>query len=302
MNRKDREAEGSQMYGTELEAITDRDALHNMELLKAELLATVSHELRSPLASIKGYAATLLRHEHRIAREERHEFLVAINEASDRLATLVDRLLEMSQLDTDTVTIERSPVNLVLLIREAIYVAEERLQAGTFPVQKQCTINLLLEDGYGKLTSDEPVIQADYRRLREVFDNLLENALIYSPEDGVVEVAVRPLVASLQAAREHTVSAGYYAGVPGRAGLLPMQEKQEMVEICVRDNGKGIPAEHLESIFERFYRVDTRLTREVGGLGLGLTICKRIVELHGGAIWVESVVGQGSTFHVWLPM
>lgn len=299
MNRKDREAEDSQMYGTELEAITDRGALHNMELLKAELLATVSHELRSPLAAIKGYAATLLRHEHRIAREERHEFLVAINEASDRLATLVDRLLEMSQLDTETVTIERSPVNLVHLIREAIYVAEERLQAGTFPIQKQCTINLLLEDGYEKLASDEPVIQADYRRLREVFDNLLENALIYSPEDGVVEVAVHPLVASLQAAREQTVSAGYYAGVPG---LLSMQEKQEMVEICVRDNGKGIPAEHLESIFERFYRVDTRLTREVGGLGLGLTICKRIVELHGGAIWVESVVGRGSTFHVWLPM
>lgn len=287
------------MYGTELEAITDRGALHNMELLKAELLATVSHELRSPLAAIKGYAATLLRHEHRIAREERHEFLVAINEASDRLATLVDRLLEMSQLDTETVTIERSPVNLVHLIREAIYVAEERLQAGTFPIQKQCTINLLLEDGYEKLASDEPVIQADYRRLREVFDNLLENALIYSPEDGVVEVAVHPLVASLQAAREQTVSAGYCAGVPG---LLSMQEKQEMVEICVRDNGKGIPAEHLESIFERFYRVDTRLTREVGGLGLGLTICKRIVELHGGAIWVESVVGRGSTFHVWLPM
>ena len=100
----------------ELETITDRKALHNMELLKAELLATVSHELRSPLASIKGYAATLLRHDRRIARDERHEFLIAIHEASDRLATLIDRLLEMSQLDTGAITIERSPVNLVHLI------------------------------------------------------------------------------------------------------------------------------------------------------------------------------------------
>ena len=75
-----------------------------------------------------------------------------------------------------------------------------------------------------------------------------------------------------------------------------------MIEVCVEDSGKGIPPEHLASIFERFYRVDTRLTREVGGLGLGLTICKRIVELHEGAIWAESVVGQGSTFHVRLPM
>ncbi|HEX6555976.1 MAG TPA: HAMP domain-containing sensor histidine kinase [Ktedonobacteraceae bacterium] len=289
----------------ELEAMTDRKAFHNMELLKAELLATVSHELRSPLSSIKGYAATLLRHERRIAPDERHEFLVAIHEASDRLATLIDRLLEMSQLDTGAITIERSPVNLARLIGEAIYAAEQRLlafQTDTLHGQKQCTFHLRLEDGYGRVTSDEPVIQADRRRLREVLDNLLENAISYSLEDGVVEVVVRPVIASLQADRERTLSGGYHASGPGRTGLPLMQGKQRMIEMCVRDSGKGIPAEHLESIFERFHRVDTRLTREVGGLGLGLTVCKRIVELHGGAIWAESVVGQGSTFHVWLPM
>ncbi len=75
-----------------------------------------------------------------------------------------------------------------------------------------------------------------------------------------------------------------------------------MVEICVRDNGIGIPPAHLGQIFDRFHRVDTRLTREVGGLGLGLSICKRIVELHGGLIWAESEIGRGSAFHVWLPM
>ena len=75
-----------------------------------------------------------------------------------------------------------------------------------------------------------------------------------------------------------------------------------MVEICVRDHGIGIPPAHLERIFDRFHRVDTRLTREVNGLGLGLAICKRIVELHGGVIWAESEVGKGSAFHVWLPM
>src|SRR6266699_3249585 len=281
MNEKDREAHDMLSIERfhELEALTEHKALHTMELLKAELLATVSHELRSPLTSIK--------------------------EASDRLATLIDRLLEMSQLDTDTITIERSPVDLVHLIHEAISVAEQRLlalQTGASHVQRQCTFQLRLEDGYGRVTSDEPVIQADRRRLREVLDNLLENALTYSPEDGVVEVAVRPVVASLQAGREHTFSGAYLASGPGRTGLPSMQGKQEMIEIGVRDSGKGIPAEHLESIFERFHRVDTRLTREVGGLGLGLTICKRIVELHEGAIWAESVVGQGSTFHVWLPM
>jgi len=289
----------------ELETVTDRKALETMELLKAELVATVSHELRSPLASIKGYAATLLRHERRIARDERHEFLLAIQEAGDRLATLIDRLLEMSQLDTGAITIERSPVNLARLVGEAIYAAEQRLlsfQPDTLHVQKQGTFHLRLEDGYGGVSSDEPVIQADRRRLREVFDNLLENAMTYSPEDGVIEVVVRPVVASLHADRESTFTGGYWSSALRRTAESTMQGKQRMIEVCVEDSGKGIPPEHLASIFERFYRVDTRLTREVGGLGLGLTICKRIVELHEGAIWAESVVGQGSTFHVRLPM
>ena len=307
MNEKEREAHDMQLVERlhELEAATERKALQNMELLKAELLATVSHELRSPLASIKGYAATLLRHEHRIARDERHEFLVAINEASDRLATLIDRLLEMSQLDTGAIAIERSPVNLARLIHEAIYAAEQRLlalQADTLHVHKQCTFHVRLEDGYGRETSDEPVMQADRRRLREVLDNLLENALTYSPEDGVIEVVVRPVVASLQAGRERTLSGSSSSSGTRSTAESRMAGNQRMIEVCVQDSGKGIPAEHLESIFERFHRVDTGLTREVGGLGLGLTICKRIVELHEGAIWVESVVGQGSTFHVWLPM
>src|SRR5579864_1632295 len=91
-----------------LEAASMRDSLHEMELLKAELLGTVSHELRSPLASIKGYAATLLRHERRLGSEERHQFLLAITEASDRLEVIIERLLEMSQLETGEVIIQRS--------------------------------------------------------------------------------------------------------------------------------------------------------------------------------------------------
>src|SRR5205823_13080877 len=113
----------------ELEPIADSLALREMDLLKAELLATVSHELRSPLTSVKGYAATLLRHEHRISRVERHEFLLAINEASDRLAVVIDRLLEISQLDTDAITIEPTTVDLAYLVREAITASEQRFIA-----------------------------------------------------------------------------------------------------------------------------------------------------------------------------
>jgi signal transduction histidine kinase len=268
----------------ELEAMTDRKSLKEMELLKAELLATVSHELRSPLASIKGYAATLLRHERRISREERHEFLLAITEASDRLAGVIDRLLEMSQLETGDITIELTAVNLAYLVREAITAVEQRLMAPEH-ADRPCPLTLRLEDGRGMPTDKEPLIWADRHRLREVLDNLLENAIYYSPEGGAIEITIRPLFTP-----SHTV-------VPPA-----QQEVQQMVEICVRDHGIGIPPAHLGRVFDRFHRIDTRLTREVNGLGLGLAICKRIVELHGGTIWTESDIGQGSAFHVWLPV
>ncbi len=268
----------------ELEAMSDRKALRDMELLKAELLATVSHELRSPLASIKGYAATLLRHERRISREERHEFLLAITEASDRLAAVIDRLFEMSQLETGDIHIELTVVNLAYLVREAITAVEQSLIASEHS-DRHYILTLHLEDGHGMPTNEEPVIWADRHHLREVLDNLLENAIHYSREGGAIEITICPIFTP-----SHTIMS------PAQ------QEVQSMVEICVRDHGIGIPPAHLERIFDRFHRVDTRLTREVNGIGLGLAICKRIVELHSGMIWAESEVGQGSTFHVWLPM
>jgi signal transduction histidine kinase len=303
----------------ELETSTNRQALREMELLKSELMATVSHELRSPLSSIKGYAATLLRHEHRIAREERHEFLLAINEASDRLGGVIDRLLEMSQLDTGTITIEPTPVNLVYLIHEAITALGERVgeklvvstelqhredvsEADLSTDPDRTIITVHLEDLYGTPTSEEPVIQADRLLLREVLDNLLQNALTYSTEGGTIEVTIRPVAASGTKGKSRTSPGNDVRIGKESAPMVPLSKHQQMIEIIVRDHGIGIPQEHLERIFDRFHRVDTRLTREVNGLGLGLAICQRIVELHKGIIWVESELGKGSAFHVWLPL
>ena len=306
----------------ELETSTNRQALREMELLKSELLATVSHELRSPLSSIKGYAATLLRHEHRIPREERREFLVAINEASDRLEIVIDRLLEISQLDTGTIMLDPTPVNLVHLVHEAITALGEQVReklvvsadlqhqeqqedtsmAGPPPGPERTTIAVRLEDLHGMLTNEEPVIQADRIRLREVLDNLLENALTYSTEGGTIEVIVRPVIAAGNIGKTRTTVGNDARNRKEPAIMLTLPEQQQMIEVCVRDHGIGIPHEQLERIFDRFYRVDTRLTREVNGLGLGLAICKRIVELHKGVIWAESELGKGSAFHVWLPL
>jgi signal transduction histidine kinase len=307
-------------HAHELEISNKHQALHEMELLKAELLATVSHELRGPLSSIKGYAATLLRHEHRIEREERHEFLLAINQASERLAVVIDRLLEMSQLDTGTITFDLAPVNLVHLVHEAITALGERVgeklvvsidlprqgqqedHSASSPNPVRTTIVVRLEGLYGMLTSEEPVIQADRFRLREVLDNLLENALNYSTEGGMIEVTLQPVVASDTVGRPQTSSDNEEYNGKETATMVRLPEHQRMIEVVVRDYGIGIPANQLERIFDRFHRVDTGLTREVNGLGLGLAICKRIVEMHKGVIWAESVPGKGSAFHVWLPV
>nr|HET6904774.1 ATP-binding protein [Ktedonobacteraceae bacterium] len=299
-----------------LENSSSRRAIYEMELLKAELLATISHELRSPLASIKGYAATLLRHEQRISFEERHEFLLAINESSDRLAVLIDRLLEMSQLETGTIALERTEINLPHLVRESMMALDQRLGDQHFAQPdgeystaradhrspEQVTFTLRLEDADGLPSNVEPIIEADRQRLREVLDNLLENASIYSPDGGMVEVVLRPIVVSDSVGKPQALTGDERTNGRAAVPFMTTERKRQMIEIRIHDQGIGIPKEQLERVFERFHRLDTRLTREVNGLGLGLAICKRIVELHDGVIWAESEPGQGSTFYVWLPM
>jgi len=212
----------------------------------------------------------------------------------------------MSQFETGTINIERSPVNVVRLAHEAI-IAAEQLTLTQFP--GRFTFHLRLKDAAGILTQEEPLIMADPRRLREVLDNLLENAINYSPEGGVIDVVVQPVQALLPAGkssnRERKAEAlpeSDDASIE-RTDVQPAgQKRRQMVEICVCDHGLGIPDEHLDRIFDRFHRVDTRLTREVNGLGLGLTICKHIVELHDGLIWAASCPSGGSAFHVRLPV
>lgn len=269
----------------ELERDSVRESLQGMELL-----GTVSHELRSPLASIKGYAATLLRHERRLGREERYQFLLAITEASDRLEVIIERLLEISQFETGQVRIDRAPVDMARLAGEAIAGRVAALYPGRF------VFSLRLKRADDAPADAVPLIEADQRRLREVLDNLLENAVNYSPDGGAIDVTIRPVV------QIHPVAQGTAPRQDGEnspGGHVP----RSMLETCVSDSGQGIPAGHLQCIFDRFHRIDTRLTRETNGLGLGLTICKRIVELHDGRIWAENRPhGEGAAFYVRLPI
>lgn len=225
--------------------------------LETEFLAVISHELRSPLAAIKGSAATLRRHGRRLGHEEQDAFLRAIVESSDRLETLISRMLLLAQLEAGSLKPRFVPVDMARLAREALLAAERRWTA----------------EGHSLVAPEQettPLVLVDLRLLRDVLDILLENAVKYSPAGSTVAVSLR---------------------VEG-----------ESLFLGVRDHGIGISAAHLHRIFDRFYRVDTRLTREHDGAGIGLAICKRIVELHGGEIWAESGPGVGSVFWLRLPL
>ena len=272
--------------------VTQTEALREADRLKAELLGTVSHELRSPLTAIKGYAATLLRHERRLPREERHAFLEAIGEASDRLEVIINRLLEISQLETGGIVPHLAPLDVTQVAREAIASAEQQAEASASG-KHIFSLHLLSEHSAGESTL--PLIDADHRLLRDTLDNLLENAVKYSPAGGRIDVTLG--ISAASGASDAPAAIGEEATSPVHSEVHP-----KMLEIVVRDPGLGIPAEHLGRVFERFHRVDTHLTREVDGLGLGLAMCKRIAELHGGAIWAESAPGEGSAFHLLLPL
>jgi len=233
----------------------DVTRVKELEEMKSQLLSTVSHELRTPLASIKGFATTLLRQDVRWDEATQREFLRIIEEESNRLEELIDNLLDMSQVEAGALRIQKEPVQLRRLVREAVEMAQRRTETHWFVVD---------------LPSELPRVWADPRRIRQVLNNLLENAIKYSPDGG--QITVRCEVDS------------------------------KRVTVSIADQGQGIPPEYLERVFDRFFQVDSANTRKMGGSGLGLAIAKGIVQAHDGAIWAEATPGQGSVFRFTLPI
>ena len=233
-----------------------RDITRERELdeMKSQLLSTVSHELRTPLASIKGFATTLLRQDVQWDEDSRREFLAIIDEESDRLSELISNLLDMSRIEAGTLRVEPESTDLRPIVQETV--SEFQILTRDHHIQVSLPPSL-------------PLALADPRRVRQVLRNLVENAVKYSPEGGVIDVAV--------------------------------QTGAETIQVSVADRGIGIERRHLDRIFDRFYQIDSASTRKVGGSGLGLSISKAIIEAHSGEIWAQSQPGVGSTFHFTLP-
>ena len=232
----------------------DITAERRLEAMRRDFVANVSHELRTPLTAINGYVETLL---DGALEDKAHarEFLGVIGEQAKRLDNIVSDLLKLSRLESGASLLEKSEVDLKALADRLLAGFPARFVAGPVKVSNLIPAGLLA--------------RADSARLEQVFVNLLDNAVKFTPAGGSVEISAQGL--------------------------------HDAVKVLVRDDGPGIPAEHLPRLFERFYRVDKARSRELGGTGLGLSIVRHIIELHGGSVGVESAEGKGSAFWFTIP-
>lgn len=232
--------------------------IHGYQLLRrsqekrlSELASLLSHELRTPLTCIKGYATALLREDTTWNPDTMRQFLEAIDSEANAMNDLIGSLMKSSMIEAGFLRIKKQPVLLERVARKAVEQAGLRTQRHRFFV---------------KFTRQFPVVEADPERIRQVLDNLLDNAIKYSPNGGLIVIQGR---------------------VRGKE-----------VVISVADQGIGIGPESLNRLFEKFYRVKS----DLGGMGLGLPVAREIIERHGGRIWAESTLGKGSTFYFTLPL
>lgn len=227
-------------------------SIEELERLKEDFLSSVSHELRTPLASIIGFAETL-KSDPELPKELAAEFLDIILNESKRLAATINDLLDVSQLYKDELKLQKTNVNLNDLLLKAY----EQYKPIATEIEFTCKVR------------EKPIfIHADENKLQQAINNLVSNAIKFTPEEGKV--------------------------------LINLYESELYYVIEVKDTGLGIPKKDIDKIFDRFYRVE-RPGLEIRGIGLGLSITKKILELHNFKIEVESEENKGSTFKILIP-
>ncbi len=235
--------------------VRDSSKLQQVNHIRSVLLALVSHELQTPISIIKAYASTLARADAKWSDEVVREKLGAIEEESDRLSRLVSRLLYTTRLEANAVALNPMLIDL----------PQETQRVAKRLAELDLTHELIVN-----YPGDFPAVMGDPEKIDEVLVNLIENAIKFSPQGGIITI-------------EGTVV-------------------DNEIQVCVADQGIGISAAEQERIFERFYRVAESGTGTVPGTGLGLHICRILVQAHGGRIWVESELGQGAAFTFTLPI
>jgi two-component system, OmpR family, phosphate regulon sensor histidine kinase PhoR len=234
----------------------DVTELRRLERVRQDFVANVSHEFKTPLTAIQGFAETLLGGALEDPKNNRR-FLEIMRDHANRLARLTDDLLKLARIEAGKLELEFSPVGVIEFIERC---AETALMKAS---RKEITLDIEIPPGL-------PAVRGDASLLRDVLQNLVDNAIQYTPAGGRIRVSAR------------------------------VNSKEMVIEVA--DTGIGIPLVDQERIFERFYRVDAARSREAGGTGLGLSIAKHIIDAHDGRLWVESTVGEGSRFSFSIPL
>jgi signal transduction histidine kinase len=234
-------------------------------------ISVLWHELISPLTVIKGYAATLLQLNHAITEEQKQQYLKGIDSASNRVIRLLENLRDITRLEeTDSINVQR--ISLLDLLRQT-----------ALEMQNQTTKHIIKLRPAARL----PLVKADPEKIEMVVNNLLVNAIKYSPHGGDIEIDINLV-------RDNTELRKSFGDAP------PV--KLPCLIARVADTGVGIPEAELGQIFEKFYRVKNKLTNITPGAGLGLYICKIIVEAHGGNIWARNRFQGGAVFQFSIPV
>lgn len=241
--------------------------LKELDRLKSDFISMVSHELRAPLTNMNGALELMDVQCTGGAGTPCRNMIGIITDQAQRLTRFVQGVLNVSRIEAGVLSFQFAPVDVWSLIGKVVADFSSR----SLP-------HRLLVTG-----TPPPPAWADRARLEEILTNLVDNAVKYSPNGGDVTINVRQ-ADDLGTARDGATAAGPF------------------IVISVSDQGMGIPAAEQEHIFERFYRVDRHDSQEVYGHGLGLYIARRLIEAHGGSIWVESTPGQGSRFSFAVPV
>ena len=242
----------NEMADTIVEDMEKRDAVEN---LRKELIANVSHDLRTPLAVVRGYIETLSIKGKALGEQEREKYIQTTLDGIDKLEKLVNDLFELSKLEADQVQLQKEPFSLSELVQDVVYKYQLLAQ--------EKGINLKLN-----LSQDHSIVIADIALIERVLQNLIDNALKFTPEGGDIEVEISKL--------------------------------DEEVKVSVLDTGPGIPEEEIPHIFDRYHQAKTNAAKT--GSGLGLAIVKKILELHDTAISLTSKLNQGCQFSFSLPL
>jgi signal transduction histidine kinase len=259
--------------------VEDITAARAMAQMKNEFISVVSHELRTPLTALRGSLGMLANgvYDHKPAKGKRMLQIAA--ESADRLARLVSDILDLERLESGKITLIQQPCDAGGLMLQAI----EALQ--TIANQDRITLSAELLN-VNVWAAPDSIIQT--------LLNLLSNAIKFSEPGSTVWLSATLMEAPAGVEPHSTVALGSQCAEP----TVP----QAYVRFSVKDQGRGIPADKLETIFGQFQQVDASDSRQKGGTGLGLAICRSIVQQHGGKIWAESLLGEGSTFYFTLPL